>query len=126
MKMNPHLYPFKNRRAGFALIFVMVVLSLFAGSAYSILTRYDNDVRSAVRNMDSIGAYYWQESRLRLIRYKFAIELTRNGANWDYSQQQAALQQITDEVLPKDPTFDWRNSLTTPNGGYVSKQTYNN
>ena len=117
-------------KRGFALIMVMVVIAVFSGSAYSIVTRFDNEVRNAVRNMDNVSAYYWQEGRLRLVRYKFGLELVRNGPDWAIANQRTTLQAIVDEVLPAtSPTnssqpFDWKQSLLMEDGGYVSKGTY--
>jgi type II secretory pathway pseudopilin PulG len=117
-------------KKGFTLVFVLVLITLFSTASYSILTKFDNDYAAARRDFDTTSAYYWQESRLRLARYKFGIELVRNGATWDPNAQQSKFQDIINEVFPKkdtlDPTkpFDWRKSLTEPNGGYVSQGTY--
>jgi hypothetical protein len=111
-------------RRGFALIFVIVLITLFSSSSYSILTKFDNDYAAAHRSFDTTSAYYWQEGRLRLARYKFGVELVKNGANWDTNSQVTKFNAILNEVFPQNPNFNWRDSLYQTDGGYVSQGTY--
>lgn len=89
-----------SRREGFALIFVLTLISIFSASAYGIITRYDNQVRLAKRNMQLTTLYYWQDARLRLVRYKFGLEVMRHGPDWDVYSQRSKFTQIIREVFP--------------------------
>lgn len=113
----------EGRRGGFTLIFVLMLVSLLSTAAYHVLNRFDVEVKQAADNLDNTSAFYWQDGRLRLIRYKFSLELMRNGPGWPFDQQQTKLDEIRAEVLPEG-WFNWRETLHNENGGYESQMSY--
>lgn len=120
-------------RRGFALVFVMIIITIFSAAAYSIVSRFDGEVFLANRNAENTATYYWQEGRMRLIRYKFSQEMIINGpthqasdytSSWTETDQQKKLNDIINEVMPKNAPFNWRESVREPNGGYNSMGTF--
>ena len=113
------------RNQGFTLVFVLVIITLFSASVLAIMTRYTAQLEATNHNAESTAAYYWQDSHLRLIRYKFGIEmLNHRGQEWTESEQKNTLNAIIQEVMPADRPFNWRKTPFEPYGGYQSQSTY--
>lgn len=115
----------QSKKQGFTIVFVLVVITLFSASAMTIMTRYGAQLEAANRNAENTAVYYWQEGRLRLVRYKFGIEmLNHKGEEWTEAEQKDTLRAIINEVFPSDRPFHYRKTPFEPNGGYESQSTY--
>jgi hypothetical protein len=92
------------RNKGYALLLVLVFMLLFAILITGLLQKFDQDIMLAVRNAETTAVFYYQEGRLRLVRYLYTQELLEKG-----EVTEARKQEIYDLVF--NETYNWRERI---------------
>jgi type II secretory pathway component PulJ len=92
------------RNKGYALLLVLVFMSLFSILITGLLQKFDQDIMLAVRNAETTAVFYYQEGRLRLVRYLYTQELLEKG-----KLTEARKQEIYNLVF--NETYNWRERI---------------